>query len=229
MLYSPKKRQVWGGITVYVFLQTRGKEEKQSLDANRVETSLSGSTTMSPSVLHLIHHLGEVWVCIKHQRIHFAFKKMGNIFEIITSPWMGKHFLLPLTWIQDLSQDWWTGEGRCHGWWWAMDHFSLQDETVRNQKSLQLLYCTSSNGWCWGVFLNCLSTEHPSEIFTCMLGVVTPASKAIQSVTKLPFPILTQLIVSDACFSDIYHETQILTGLMHCKKTPDLQWGRVFF
>lgn len=60
MLYSPKKRQVWGGITVYVFLQTRGKEEKQSLDANRVETSLSGSTTMSPSVLHLIHHLGEV-------------------------------------------------------------------------------------------------------------------------------------------------------------------------
>lgn len=62
-----------------------------------------------------------------------------------------------------------------------------------------------------------------------MLGAATPASKAIQSVMKLPFPILVQLIVSDACFSDVYHETQILTGLMHCKKTQDLQWGRVLF
>lgn len=63
-----------------------------------------------PSSLYLIHCPGEVLVCIKHQRFHFAFRKMGNIFEILTYPGMGKHFL-SVTWIQDPSWDQRTGEG----------------------------------------------------------------------------------------------------------------------
>lgn len=113
------------------------------------------------------------------------------------------------------SQYWRMREGRCHGWWQATGPHSVHNEPVRSWK------------WSWkclellckllvlGVFLNYLSAGHPSVVFVCTLSAAASASK---STRKLPFPIPMQLIVSDACFYDIYYKTQILTGLMHCKK-----------
>lgn len=184
-------------------------------------TTLSVSTTMPPysSILFI------VWV-----RCKFASNIRETIWplkrwRIFCKPWLlgwESIFLLefktcPKT-EEQVSQMPWVILSLDGWWWWWVNE---------KPKEFATSLCTWCNGWCWGVFLNYLSTGHPSEVLTCTLGDATPASKATQSVTKLPFPILMQLILCDACFSDIYHETQILTGLMHCKKTQDLQWGRV--
>lgn len=137
-----------------------------------------------PLPLHLSAHLIEVQFFHRpSKKVFFLLLGGQRIFEIKCSAGIKKHFLIsPMA-----SQHWRTREGRCHGWWQATGPHNVHNEPVRSWE------------WSWkcldllckllvlGVFLNCLSAGHPSEVFVCTLSAATSASKAIRALESCHF------------------------------------------